>query len=105
MEELDLGEAESIALAIEHKAQYLIIDEYRGRLIAEQYGVKIVGVLGILIQAKQDGLIDSVKDEVQSLRQVGFRLNQRLEPVGRFCELIFNDLLVLTKELKLSLAG
>ena len=78
LEELDLGEAESIALAIERKAKYLIIDEYRGRLIAEQYGVKIVGVLGILIQAKQDGLIDSVKDEVQKLRQVGFRLNQRL---------------------------
>jgi predicted nucleic acid-binding protein len=78
LEELDLGEAESIALAIERKAKYLIIDEYRGRQIAEQYGVKIVGVLGILIQAKQDGLIDSVKDEVQRLRQVGFRLNQRL---------------------------
>jgi predicted nucleic acid-binding protein len=78
LDELDLGEAESIALAIERKAKYLIIDEYRGRLIAEQYGVKIVGILGILIQAKQDGLIDSVKDEVQKLRQVGFRLNQRL---------------------------
>ena len=78
LEELDLGEAESIALAIERNAQYLIIDEYRGRAIAEQYGVKIVGVLGILIQAKQDGLISSVKDEVLKLRQVGFRLNQRL---------------------------
>ena len=78
LEELDLGEAESIALAIEHNAQYLIIDEYRGRAIAEQYGVKIVGVLGILIQAKQKGLIDSVKDEVSKLREVGFRLNQQL---------------------------
>lgn len=78
LEELDLGESESIALAIERNAKYLIIDEYKGRLIAEQYGVKIVGVLGILIQAKQKRLITSVKVEVERLRSVGFRLNQRL---------------------------
>jgi len=78
LEELDLGESESIALAIEKNAKYLIIDEYKGRLIAEQYGVKIVGVLGILIQAKQKGVITSVKEEVEKLRSIGFRLNQRL---------------------------
>jgi hypothetical protein len=78
LEELDLGESESIVLAIERNAKYLIIDEYRGRLIAEQYGVKIVGVLGILIQAKQKGLISSVSDEIMKLRAIGFRLNQGL---------------------------
>lgn len=78
LEELDLGESESIVLAIERNAKYLIIDEYRGRLIAEQYGVKIVGVLGILVQAKQKGLISSVSDEITKLRAIGFRLNQRL---------------------------
>lgn len=78
LEELDLGESESIALAIEKNAKYLIIDEYKGRLIAEQYGVKIVGVLGILIQAKQKGVITSVKEEIEKLRSIGFRLNQRL---------------------------
>ncbi|WP_367391861.1 DUF3368 domain-containing protein [Lewinella sp. LCG006] len=73
-----MGESESIALAIEKNAKYLIIDEYKGRLIAEQYGVKIVGVLGILIQAKQKGVITSVKEEIEKLRSIGFRLNQRL---------------------------
>ncbi|MEL7220350.1 MAG: DUF3368 domain-containing protein, partial [Bacteroidota bacterium] len=71
LEELDPGEAESIVLAIENKAQYLIIDEYKGRLIAERFGVKIVGVLGVLIRAKQDNLINSVAEEVNKLRQVG----------------------------------
>ncbi len=42
LKELDLGEAESIALAVEEKAKYLIIDEYKGRAIADAYGVKIV---------------------------------------------------------------
>lgn len=77
-QDLDLGESESIALAIEKKAEYLIIDEFRGRQIAEEYGVKIVGVLGLLIQAKQKGMIPSVKVEVEKLLAVGFRLNEKL---------------------------
>lgn len=76
--ELDAGEAESIALAVEKKASYLIIDEYKGRLIAERYNVKIVGLLGLLIRAKQQGLVSSVKDEVDKLLQIGFRLNAKL---------------------------
>ncbi|MCB0636579.1 MAG: DUF3368 domain-containing protein, partial [Lewinella sp.] len=76
--ELDLGESESIALALERDAEYLIIDEYRGRMIAETYGIRIVGVLGLLIKAKQEGLIPSVKDEVDKLLRIGFRLNKGL---------------------------
>jgi predicted nucleic acid-binding protein len=77
-EELDLGEAEAIALSIEQKADYLIIDEYAGRKIADTYGVKIIGLLGILIQAKQKNVIREVRPHVENLRQVGFRLNQSL---------------------------
>ena len=76
--ELDLGESESIALALERDAEYLIIDEYRGRMIAETYGIRIVGVLGLLIKAKQEGLIPSVKDEVDKLLRIGFRLSKGL---------------------------
>ena len=78
LEDLDLGEAEAIALAIEQKANYLIIDEYMGRLVADKYGVKIVGVLGILILAKKKGLISSVKVEIGKLQAIGFRLNKKL---------------------------
>lgn len=75
---LDLGEAESIALALEKRADYLIIDEFLGRRIADEYGIKIVGVLGILIQAKQKGLVKNVKPYIEKLRDNGFRLNPGL---------------------------
>ena len=78
LKELDLGEAESIALAVEEKAKYLIIDEYKGRAIADAYGVKIVGILGVLIQAKQQGVISSVKPSIEKLIEIGFRLDKKL---------------------------
>jgi hypothetical protein len=78
LEELDLGEAESIALAVEEKAEYLIIDEYAGRKIADAMGVKIVGILGVLIQAKSKGIIPSVKYPIEKLVEIGFRLNEQL---------------------------
>ncbi len=78
LEDLDLGESESIALALEYDAEYLIIDEYQGRLIADQYGIKIIGILGILIQAKQIGLLPNVKEPIENLRNIGFRLNKEL---------------------------
>lgn len=76
--ELDLGEAEAIALSVEQDAEYLIIDEYAGRKIADEHGVKIIGLLGILILAKQKKVIDTVKPNIENLQKVGFRLNQTL---------------------------
>lgn len=78
LEDLDLGEAESIALAVEEQADYLIIDEYRGRRVAEAYGIKITGILGVLILAKKRALIPSVKVNIEKLKEVGFRLNDEL---------------------------
>lgn len=78
MKDLDLGEAESIALAIEEKAKYLIIDEHKGRMIADARGVKIVGILGVLIQAKQQGIVPSVKFNIEKLVDIGFRLDKKL---------------------------
>lgn len=55
--QLDSGEAESIVLALEVKASYLLMDEKKGRAIAKKEGIKIIGLLGILILARQNGLI------------------------------------------------
>lgn len=51
--ELDPGEAEAIALAVELKAHLLLLDERRGRVVASRLGLHFVGLLGVLSEAKQ----------------------------------------------------
>ncbi|MEL6695161.1 MAG: DUF3368 domain-containing protein [Bacteroidota bacterium] len=62
---LDQGEASSIALALEYEDSLLIIDERKGRNQAKEMGVRITGLLGIIIRAKKVGLIASGKREVR----------------------------------------
>lgn len=76
---LDLGEADSIVLSIEEKADYLLIDEKKGRRIAKEFGINVLGLLGILIQAKKEGLIPSLKPEIDILTsKLEFRLSPTL---------------------------
>ena len=76
--ELDYGESQAIALAVELRADYLIIDEYKGRQRAEEMGVRIVGLLGILIAAKKHGHVQFVSPILKRARANGFRLSDRL---------------------------
>ncbi len=58
---LDKGEASAIAFAIEQTDCLLIRDDYKGRKYAEQLGIKITGTLGVIIDSKLSGHIESVK--------------------------------------------
>ncbi|NEQ66202.1 MAG: DUF3368 domain-containing protein [Symploca sp. SIO2D2] len=76
---LDSGEAAAISLALEINADRLLIDERLGRKIALQYGLKIRGILGILVNAKNQGLIPAVKPLLDRLiGEAGFRVSQVL---------------------------
>jgi predicted nucleic acid-binding protein len=86
-QDLDEGEAEAIALTLEVSANYLIIDEAKGRAIAEKMGIKIIGLLGTLVKAKQQGLLLEIKPIMEHLATLGFRIrpslfNQILKIVG-----------------------
>ena len=77
--ELDPGEAEAIALAVEVKADLLLLDERRGRLVASRLGLRFVGLLGVLTEAKQQGYISAVKPLLEDLvTKAGFWVSPRL---------------------------
>jgi uncharacterized protein len=76
---LDPGEAEAIVLAIELNAALLIIDERPGRAIARQNSIPIIGVLGVFLEAKQQGFIIAVKPLVDRLiNELAFRVSSQL---------------------------
>lgn len=58
---LDLGEAEAIALAIELRADLILLDERRATRAARQLGLRTLGLLGVLLLAKRKGLIDQLR--------------------------------------------
>jgi predicted nucleic acid-binding protein len=76
---LDKGEASAIAYAIEQNDCLLIIDDYKGRKYAEQLGIKITGTLGVIIDAKLSGHINSVKPLLEEIKRTDFRLTSELE--------------------------
>lgn len=72
-DELDIGEAEAIALAVEIQAEQVLIDERRGRLVAARLNLRYTGILGILVESKSQGLIAQVKPLLDALiDQAGF---------------------------------
>jgi len=77
--QLDPGESESIALALEIKADLLLIDERHGRAEATRLGLRITGLLGMLVEAKQRSLIPSIKLLMDALIDTSnFRVSQPL---------------------------
>ncbi|MXV76556.1 DUF3368 domain-containing protein [Candidatus Poribacteria bacterium] len=76
--ELDEGEAETLALAAEHDARLILLDEKAGRQTAEKVGLTVKGIVGILLEAKRKGLIDSIKPLLIRLQANGIHLSESL---------------------------
>jgi hypothetical protein len=93
--ELDKGEAHAISLALQVKADWILLDEREGRRVAKSLDLKVTGVLGILLRAWHQGNLNSLEDTISELRdKAGFHVSmqiveeilleaKRLRPPGR----------------------
>lgn len=79
MADLDRGEAESIALALELGAELMLLDEKEGRHAAQRLGLRVLGVAGVLLEAKAKGALKAVRPQLDALRQIaGFYIGEPL---------------------------
>jgi len=77
--DLDRGEAEAIALSLNVKAEWALFDEKEARGIAKSLGLRVTGILGILLRARRDGNLPSLQREMEALRKkAGFRIGTEL---------------------------
>lgn len=72
---LDNGESEAIVLAKEMKAGLVILDDRTARKCASRQKIPIIGTAGVLLLAKEDHVIRSVKSPLDDLRRCGFYLS------------------------------
>lgn len=72
------GEREAIALAIEIGADAVLIDERAGRRVAEEAGLKVIGTLDLLLEAKRTGHIGTIRAELDKLLDTSFFLSPQL---------------------------
>lgn len=78
--ELDAGESEAIALALELGADFLLMDEKLGRAAAQNAGLTTIGILGVAIAAKRKGLLSDVAPVIRELRELAsFWISPELE--------------------------
>jgi predicted nucleic acid-binding protein len=75
---VDPGEASAIALAFEISYDYLITDDRDARKLALQLGLTVIGTLGVLLLAKQQGHISLLAPYLQQISQTNFRMSTTL---------------------------
>jgi len=76
--QVDLGEASAIALAQELPDALLIVDDFKGRRLASQLNIKFTGTLGVLIAAKQQNKIPSLRPYFELIKSTNFRIDPLL---------------------------
>jgi predicted nucleic acid-binding protein len=76
--DLDKGEASAIALSLEMDNVIIILDDLKGRKIAEKLNLRYSGTFGLILKAKQIGIIKSVKPIIEKIRLTNFRFSDKL---------------------------
>jgi len=68
-----------MVLALEHQDCVVSIDDLRARKVAKALNLQLTGTLGIIHKAKKAGLISSTKVTLQKLKEVDFRISEKIE--------------------------
>ena len=77
-ENMGRGERAAIALARELDAELVVLDDEQGRTEARRHGLSITGSIGILIEAKERGIIASMRRELDRLVEEGLWIDEQL---------------------------
>lgn len=75
---LHFGELEVIIGAKEKGVKLAVIDDLAARKMANDVLLDTIGILGILVLAKSNGLIKTIKEDVDKLRESGYRISDKL---------------------------
>lgn len=76
---VDLGEASTIALAVETDDIVIILDDLKARKLAQKLNLKITGTIGVLVKARKRNIIASTQEVLNKLRNEGFRISDEIE--------------------------
>ena len=77
--QVDKGEASAMALALELSKSLLIIDDLKARRLAKTLNIDFMGTIGIIILAKQRGVIKAIKPLLDAIKATNFRISDELE--------------------------
>lgn len=77
--QIDKGESSAIALALEIPDSIIILDDYKARKIASVLGLTYTGTIGVIVKAKLQGLIPSIKPILTKIKKTDFRLSEDIE--------------------------
>lgn len=77
--QIDKGESSAIALALETPESILILDDDKARKVARNLDLTYTGTIGIIIKAKLNGIIPSIKPCLEKIKNTNFRVSVELE--------------------------
>lgn len=76
--DLGMGELETMALALENPSRVVLLDDALARRIAQAAGLQVWGTLRVLLEAKSQGIIDTVEPVIDQLRDSGMWISDRI---------------------------